>query len=458
MGWRWPLILSVLAVVAGLYLSGTFSEPSTPPSLGDGWWGRGDREKAPKVDESIRQFSISISNDTINDLKTRLRNTRHFEGLEGTKFHYGVRPEYMQTVVKYWLNKYDFKAQEKYFNKYNHYRTNLEGLDIHFVHVKPTLKPGQKSKPLLISHGWPGSFYECYKILPLLTDPVNNGGTAEDIFEVICPSIPGFGYSEASHKTGMNAHAVARIFGKLMSRLGHDKYYVQGGDWGSLITKIMGLLLPERVKGLHINMMDTFDPPILQLIIGSYFPSLILPAEDHHKVWPVVPMLFGMLRESGYFHIQATKPDTIGHSLTDSPVGLAAYILEKFSSITNMAWLDLEDGGLNDGWQIDDLLNNIMVYWMNGNMASAMRFYKENVGLLLGDINKCQIKVPSGVADFPNEVATFRKPETWVRYKYINLIQYNTMPRGGHFAALEEPQLLAEDIRLFVRKVETLPK
>ncbi|XP_072042011.1 epoxide hydrolase 1-like isoform X2 [Amphiura filiformis] len=358
----------------------------------------------------------------------------------------------MQTVVKYWLNKYDFKAQEKYFNKYNHYRTNIEGLDIHFVHVKPTLKPGQKSKPLLMSHGWPGSVYEFYKILPLLTDPVNNGGTAEDIFEVICPSIPGYGYSEASHKTGMNAHVVARIFGKLMARLGHDIYYVQGGDWGSTITTFMGLLLPEHVKGLHINMVVDVNPP-LQLIIGSYFPSLFLPAKDHHRVWPVIPKFLEVLMETGYLHIQATKPDTIGHSLTDSPVGLAAYILEKFSNVSR---LDSEDGGLNDEWLLDDLLNNVMVYWVNGNMASAMRFYKENMPLSVDDINKCQIKVPSGIADFPGEM--LNQPETWARYKYINLLQYNSMPRGGHFAALEEPQLLAEDIRIFVRKVETLYK
>ncbi|XP_072023374.1 epoxide hydrolase 1-like [Amphiura filiformis] len=253
----------------------------------------------------------------------------------------------------------------------------------------------------------------------------------------------------------MTAHAVARIFGKLMSRLGHHRYYVQGGDWGSYITSIMGMLLPEHVKGLHINTVAGASTPWKQVIIGSYFPSLFLPAKDHHMVWPAITKLFDLLMETGYFHLQATKPDTIGHSLTDSPIGLAAYILEKFSSLTNITWRDLEDGGLNEGWQIDDLLNNIMVYWMNGNMASAMRFYKENVPLFKDNINKCQIKVPSGVADFPGEISFLRKPETWVRYKYINLLQYNSMPRGGHFAALEEPQLLAEDFRLFVRRVKT---
>ncbi|XP_072023119.1 LOW QUALITY PROTEIN: epoxide hydrolase 1-like [Amphiura filiformis] len=214
---------------------------------------------------------------------------------------------------------------------------------------------------------------------------------------------------------GMNAHVVARIFGKLMSRLGHDIYCVQGGDWCSTITTFMGLLLPEHVKGLHINMVVDVNPPI-QLIIGSYFPSLFLPANhDHHRV--------------------------------------SVYNLEKFSNVTR---LDSEDGGLNDEWLLDDLLNNVMVYWINGNMASAMRFYKENMPLSVDDINKCQIKVPSGIADFPGEM--LNQPETWARYKYINLLQYNSMPRGGHFAALEEPQLLTEDIRIFIRKVETLYK
>ncbi|XP_072022682.1 epoxide hydrolase 1-like isoform X1 [Amphiura filiformis] len=448
MGWLMPLIFLSLSIGIGVYI--VYPNEAPPPPVGDGWWGRGEKTDS-KVDASVRKFEINFSNDDLKDLKSRIKNTRYFEGLEGTKFRYGFRPDYMQTIAKYWLEQYDWRTQEKELNKYDHFKTSIEGIDVHFVHVKPKLKPGQTSKPLLLVHGWPGSFYEFYKMIPMLNDG-KHGGAADEFYEIIVPSIPGYAFSEAPHKTGFTTKEAARVFHKMMLRLGHTKYYIQGGDWGSAIVDHMAVVFPQHILGAHTNWALPEQGMLkrLQIMIGSYFPSLILPAVDHVKVWPAMDKLFYLLQETGYFHIQATKPDTVGHGLNDSPVGLAAYILEKFSTWTNAAWIDLDNGGL-DNWKTDELLTNVMLYWMNGAITSSMRFYKENIAMF-SETNRPPIKVPSGITDCPGELA--RTPEPWAKSHYQDLVQYTTMQSCGHFAVFEEPALMATDIRNFIHKVE----
>ncbi|XP_077138084.1 epoxide hydrolase 1-like isoform X2 [Ranitomeya variabilis] len=430
--------------------------------LGEGWWGPGEKPLTHGDDTRLRPFVIEASLADIEDLHRRLDDTRFFPPLEDSRFCYGFNASHLKTVISYWRNKYDWSKQVEILNKYPHYKTTIEGLDIHFIHVKPShLSPGQKVHPLLMVHGWPGSFYEFYHILPMLTDPGNHGLDPNIVFEVICPSIPGYGFSEAPSKQGFSAFAAARIFYKLMLRLGFREFYLQGGDWGSRITTLLSQMKPQSVKGLHLNfvMLPTGGLARLKsLLIGRYLPWLVgLTREDVRRLYPYMEKsVFRIMRETGYLHIQATKPDTIGSALNDSPAGLAAYILEKFSTWTDYSFTDLEDGGLDKKFSLDDLLTNVMIYWITGSITSSMRFYKENFPR---DYNrtpdtKIGVSVPTGIAAFPWELA--HAPRVWAKQKFRHIVSYTYMPRGGHFAAFEEPELLARDVQNFVSKVEKM--
>lgn len=448
------LIGSALAAAGGLlaYLVYRRKERKTIP-LGEGWWGAG--VKPLSEDPKIYSFKVETSDKEIQDLHERIDRTRFSEPLEDSAFHYGFNSTYLKKVVSYWRHEFDWKKQVDVLNKYPHYKTKIEGLDVHFIHVRPQYRAHQKVLPLMLVHGWPGSFYEFYKIIPLLTQ--NQDDVA---FEVICPSIPGYGFSDAPHKKGFNSLAAARILLTLMERLGFSQFYLQGGDWGSLITTNMAQMKPECVKGLHLNMCMSRRgfKVLLSLLIGPYLPFLVgLTREDVRRLFPFFEKnVWEMLRESGYMHIQGTKPDTAGCGVNDSPVGLAAYLLEKFSTWTDFNNRGLEDGGLERKYSLDELLTAVMIYWTTGSIVSSMRFYKENFntnpekrvdGLT-------DVYVPTGLAAFPNEL--MHCPESWAKNKYRNIHSYTFMPRGGHFAAFEEPQLLADDIVKFVRKVEKM--
>ncbi|NXX42229.1 HYEP hydrolase, partial [Tricholaema leucomelas] len=431
--------------------------------MGDGWWGSGERPLKGKEDESIRPFKIETSDQEIEDLHRRLERARYAQPLEGAAFDYGFNSNYLQKVVAYWRNQFDWRKQVEVLNKYPHFHTTIEGIDIHFIHVKPSYVPhGRAVQPLLMVHGWPGSFYEFYKIIPLLTEPARHGLNEGDVvFEVICPSIPGYGFSEAPHQKGFDTIATARIFHKLMNRLGFKEYYVQGGDWGSRITTNMSQMLPQSVKGLHLNVVFLGSPNLRQMLsvmIGAYVPWLVgFTREDVQRMYPFMQKnIYNVLQESGYLHIQATKPDTAGCGLNDSPVGLAAYILEKFSTWTDKSFLHKNDGGLESKYTLDELLTNVMIYWVTASIVSSMRYYKENLSKdpALSLDARIGVHVPTGIAAFPQEI--LHTPHVWAKKIFSNIVTFSYMPRGGHFAAFEEPRLLAEDIIHFVRKVEKL--
>ncbi|XP_026881412.2 LOW QUALITY PROTEIN: epoxide hydrolase 1 [Electrophorus electricus] len=420
--------------------------------FGDGWWRVG--EKPPSEDTTIHSFVVETSEEMIRDLYQRIDQTRYTDSLEDCRFHYGFNSDYLRKVVSYWRNEFDWEKQVKVLNKYPHFKTNIEGLDVHFIHVKPIQRAGQRVLPLLMVHGWPGSFFEFYRILPMLTN------TEEDVvFEVICPSIPGYGYSEAPHVKGFNTMDAARVFHKLMERLNFSEYYLQGGDWGAFTTCNMAQMKPECVRGLHLNMIAAQARglvTVLSLLIGRYLPFLVgFTREDVHRIYPYMQKnVYELLRESGYLHIQATKPDTAGCGLNDSPVGLAAYILEKFSTWTDFKNRDLKDGGLERKFSLDDLLTNVMIYWTTGSIIPSMRFYKENMGTNFQKRvdNITKIYVPVGLAAFPHEL--MHCPKTWAYSRFPDIRSYTYMARGGHFAAFEEPELLAKDVMQFVKKVE----
>lgn len=419
--------------------------------LGEGWWGAG--EKTRSEDQKIYPFQVQTSDKEIKDLYERIDRTRYAEPLEDSRFHYGFNSTYLKKVVSYWRHEFDWKKQVAVLNKYPHFKTKIEGLDVHFIHVRPPHRENQKVLPLMLVHGWPGSFYEFYKILPLLTQ--SRDGI---VFEVVCPSIPGYGFSEAPHKQGFNSLPAARIFLTLMERLGFSQFYLQGGDWGSLITTNMAQMKPQCVKALHLNMCmsNRGFKVLMSMLIGPYLPFLVgLSREDVRRLFPFFEKnVWEMLRESGYLHIQGTKPDTAGCAVNDSPVGLAAYLLEKFSTWTDFKNRDLEDGGLERKFSLDDLLTNVMIYWTTGSITSSMRFYKENFKSNLNNRVdfKTEIFVPTGLAAFPMEL--MHCPKSWAQIRYRNIHSYTFMPRGGHFAAFEEPHLLADDIFNFVKKVE----
>ncbi|KFU87477.1 Epoxide hydrolase 1, partial [Chaetura pelagica] len=461
-------VFLVLGTIIIYFLLSKKKEETLP--FKEGWWGKGQKPDTEE-DTTIRPFKVETTEEDLSDLLRRLDQARFTEPLEDSCFHYGANSVYLRKVVSYWKKQFNWKKQVEVLNKYPQFKTKIQGIDIHFVHVKPhCLTEGQSAKPLLMVHGWPGSFYEFYKIIPLLTDPASHGLSDEHVFEVICPSIPGYGFSEAPHKKDFNSVSAASIFYELMLRLGFSEFYAQGGDWGWLICTNLAQIAPNHMKGLHLNLASVTNlgfSHLLSILLGRYFPRLFgFQEEDVRRMFPFLEKgLYRILLESGYAHIQATKPDTVGCGLNDSPVGLAAYILEKFSTWTDLEFHNLEDGGLERQvfplrpfwmrkFNLDDLLTNIMIYWMSGCIVSSMRFYKENMqkGIGTQKHEKLTVQVPTGIASFPNEL--IHTPQAWARKKYTNIVSFHFMPRGGHFAALEEPELLAEDILQFVGKVE----
>ncbi|XP_070843765.1 epoxide hydrolase 1 isoform X7 [Chaetodon trifascialis] len=425
----------------------------------DGWWGAGAPPDGGE-DITVRPFKVTTSDEELEDLYRRIDQTRPIPSLEDSQFNYGFNSHYLQKVISYWRNDFDWRRQVDKINQYPHFKTKIEGIDVHYLHVKPKKVPeGTSALPLILVHGWPGSFYEFYGLIPLLTEPSDPDDL---VFEVVCPSIPGYGFSEAPHKKGFNSVCAARIFHKLMKRLGFQQFYAQGGDWGWLITTNMAQLEPKTVKGLHLNAFlpsTSFHPTVSSIMLGHHFPKLFgFTDMDIQRLFPRMDKLVvEPIKESGYMHIQVTKPDTAGRGLNDSPVGLAAYILEKFSTWTDRNFRNLEDGGLTRKFSLDDLLTNVMIYWTSGCIVSSMRFYKENLGKGLNQPHsKLGVYVPTGFACFPNEL--MYTPKLWVKQKCRNLLTFTPMARGGHFAAMEEPQLMAADIQNFIKTVEKKKK
>jgi len=327
-------------------------------------------------------------------------------------------------------------------------------LQIHFLHVKPPANSYKKVVPLLIVHGWPGNVYEFYKIIPMLTDPKKHGIPYDFAFEVVAPSIPGYGWSEAAHKTGLNTLTTARIFKKLMQdRLKFKKFIAQGGDWGSGVVSHLGRFFPESVYGVHVNMLFISLEDLssaFKALLGSYYPSLVF-SDPAFSTYSLKNIFFDIIKESGYFHIQATRPDTVGVGLNDSPLGLLAYIGEKFSVWTNKLYMSLDDGGLEKKYTKDEILTIVTIYWINQNILSSARYYKENFSTQeIRDVNKIFVKAPTGYAAFPNDIGSAVPIE--MARKTHNITQYTLMRDGGHFAAFEVPKVLANDVFAFARK------
>jgi microsomal epoxide hydrolase len=376
--------------------------------------------------DAIVPFTINVPDTVLRDLKDRLARTRFPDQLQNVGWDYGTDIAYLKPLVEYWRDKFDWRVQERRLNQFDQFTTTIDGLKIHFIHQKSRVP---NAMPLVLTHGWPGSIYEFNKVIGPLTDPVKYGGRAEDAFTVVAISLPGFGFSERPHDRGYSPEKMADIIAKLMARLGYAKYGVQGGDWGGIISRIVALKDPQHVAGLHLNFCTAPAPTGATPNDGVPPNELKLMQDTNAR----------MENERAYQQIQGTKPQTLGYALTDSPAGLAAWIVEKFH-----AWCDCGDN-IESRFSKDDLLTNVMIYWVTETAASSTRIYYEN---RVAPPVQGRVTVPTACALFPREITT--PPRKWVEARY-NLVRWTPMPRGGHFAALEQPDLLVNDVREFFR-------
>lgn len=378
----------------------------------------------------VRPFKIAIGDDQLEDLSRRLRDARWPDAIEGAGWDDGTEPGFLRRLTEYWRTGFDWRAQEARLNTMSQFIATVGGMDIHFVHRRGT---GPAPFPLIISHGWPGSFAEMERILPLLTDPAAHGADPADAFDVVVPSLPGYGFSERPSRPGVGPHHVAGLWAELMQGLGYWRFGAQGGDWGASVSTWLGFRYPDRVAGLHLNYIPgSFLPPL-----GEGQP----PLSDDEQAFRAAAAAWADA-EGAYGRIHGTKPQTLAYALTDSPVGLAAWIAEKFR-----AWSDC-DGDVERSFTMDELLTDISIYWFTGTIGSSMRLYRESRLRPLHFAAGERVLPPLGFAQFPRELSL--PPRSWVERVY-NVSRWTPMPRGGHFAAMEEPELLAREIREFFR-------
>ena len=376
---------------------------------------------------AVTPFRIAVRDEVLADLKSRLRNTRWPEAELVDDWSQGAPLQWIKEVCRYWADQYDWRKQEAALNRFAQFTTDIDGLGIHFIHV---CSPHPQAMPLIITHGWPGSVVEFHKVIEPLVDPVAHGGNAADAFHVICPSLPGFGFSGKPTATGWGVDRIARTWAVLMSRLGYARYGAQGGDWGSAVTTSLGAQDAEHCAGIHITLAMSARPNVE----GQPTPeeARALKGIQYYADW-----------ESGYSKQQSTRPQTLGYALTDSPSGQAAWILEKF-----WAWTDC-NGHPENIFTRDELLDNVMLYWVTASAASSARLYWESFGPKRRTAHT--VRIPTGVAVFPKEIVTpVRK---WMEPSYTNITHWSEMPKGGHFAAFEQPDLFVQEVRDFFRKL-----
>ena len=378
----------------------------------------------------LQPFKVEVSDETLADLRDRLAHTRWSDEIPGSGWDYGTNLAYIKELVDYWQNGFDWRAQEKLINTFAHFRAEVDGLGIHFIQERGK---GPSPMPLVITHGWPGSFFEMYKIIPILTDPGSHGGDPADAFDVVAPSMPGYGFSDHPSQRGMHVLRISDLWAKLMTEgLGYVRFGAQGGDWGATVTAYLGLAYPEHLIGIHVTSVVRPTP-----YLGPGARELTEAEKGHiqqREDW--------MAAEGGYSHIQGTKPQTLAYGLNDSPAGLAAWIVEKYRT-----WSDC-DGDVEKKFTKDELLTTATIYWVTETINSSTRLYYETQNHPWEMKQGEGIQVPSAMAVFPKELS--HPPREWGERSF-NVQRWTEMPRGGHFGALEEPELLAEDIREFFR-------
>ena len=377
----------------------------------------------------LTPFRLEVDQSLLDDLERRLSNVRWPDEVPKNNWKYGTDLAYLKSLVDYWRGQYDWRKHEAVINSFRQYKVKLAGIDLHFIHEEGK---GPKPMPLLISHGWPGSVYEFHKLLPMLTDPQSHGADAADSFSVVAPSLPGYTFSFKPGQERFSLERIADAFAELMTRvLGYDNFGAQGGDWGAFVTSRLGYAYPDNVAGIHLNMLAVRrDPKMLEN------PT---PAEQQF----ITELNHFLKEETGYQWIQGTKPQTLSYGLTDSPVGLAAWLVEKFYT-----WTDCR-GDLDGYFGRDTMLTDIMLYWITGAIGSSFWPYYARMHGPWPIPEGSTVDVPTAYIEFPKEI--LRPPRSLAERMYTNIQRWTTMERGGHFAALEQPDVLAGDVRAFFR-------
>jgi microsomal epoxide hydrolase len=372
----------------------------------------------------IEKFDVRVPEAVLDDLKERLARTRWPDQMDGVGWDYGSELGTVKELCEYWRDKFDWRRVEAELGRYEHGASQIDGQRVHFLHAR---SKHADAFPLVITHGWPGSILEFMKILGPLTDPTAHGGKASDAFHVVCPSIPGYGYSGPTNSRGWDVQRVAEAEIELMKRLGYARYGAQGGDWGAMISTQIGRLDPAHCAGVHLNMAIAFPAPDAP------------PLTDLEQKW-VAEFAAFQAGETGYQQIQGTKPQTLGYGLTDSPAGLCAWIVEKFRT-----WSDC-GGDLYSVYTKDELLANVTLYWVTKTINSSMRLYYETMKSGRIGVTQGRVEVPTALAIFPKEI--YKPPRAWAEKGY-DVRQYTVFEKGGHFAALEQPKALVDDVRRF---------
>ena len=368
----------------------------------------------------IRPFTLAIPQARLDDLAARIDLTRWPERETVPDWSQGTPLAELQALVVYWRDNYDWRRCEDRLNGLGQFVTEIEGLDIHFLHIR---SPHAGTRPLIMTHGWPGSVIEFMGVIGPLTDPVAHGGRAEDAFDLVLPSLPGFAFSGKPTATGWGVEKIGRAWGELMQRLGYSRWFAQGGDWGSAVTTAIAVQLVEGCAGIHIN-MPMGRPLPEDLENPSPAELKALGALKHYQDW-----------DSGYSKQQSTRPQTVGYGLVDSPVGLAGWIFEKM-----WAWTD-NAGSPFDALSRDAILDNIMLYWLPATGASSARLYWES----FGSFAPHEITLPVAASGFPKEILP--TPRKWAERNYRNLVHWGELDKGGHFAAWEQPGLFVDEVR-----------
>ncbi len=372
----------------------------------------------------IQPFTVEASKAEIDNLRNRLSGTRWPDSETPDDWSQGVPIAYAKEFCEYWAKEYDWSERCDLLNSFAQFITRIDGLDIHFIHVP---SPVATARPIVLTHGWPGSVVEFLKVIGPLTDPVPHGGDAADAFHVVCPSLPGYGYSGKPAETGYGVGKIAAMWDQLMLAVGYDGYFAQGGDWGAAVTTAIGMQNLGHCKGIHLNMpsagptRDARENPTDE-------DKLALERSQAYQDW-----------DSGYSKQQSTRPQTLGYGLADSPAGQAMWILEKF-----WRWTDCQ-GHPENVLSRNELIDNIMLYWLTNSGASSARLYWESFNRTAGGGGNNSVTVPTGCSIFPQEIVP--TPRSWAERRYPNIVYWNKLEKGGHFAAFEQPELFVAELR-----------
>ncbi|MBF4465110.1 epoxide hydrolase family protein [Flavobacterium sp. LC2016-12] len=398
-------------------------------------FGQKKEVQAVKDSEAIRPYHISVNQEAIKDLKNRVNATRWPQQETVTDQSQGVKLAQIQKLVKYWGTDYDWHKAEAKLNALPQFVTNIDGLDIQFIHIKSKHK---NALPLIITHGWPGSVFELLKVVGPLTDPTAYGGKAEDAFDLVIPSMPGYGFSEKPKGTGWGPEKIGTAWDVLIKRLGYKHYVSQGGDWGSVIADAMARQAPEGLLAIHVNMPATVPADVAKALKdGDPVPAGLSAKEK--AAFVSLNKLY--TKGGGYAGMMVTRPQTLGYGLTDSPVGLASFFLDKFNEWT------YSGGDAEKSLTKDEMLDDISLYWLTNTANSSANLYWENNTNNFNVVEQRtnEIKIPVAVTVFPGEI--YQAPKSWTEKAYKNLIYFNEVNKGGHFASWEEPQLFTEELR-----------